>query len=253
MPEDNKKINIVHTPCKNCVFAVTEDNKQIGCLSGALDRFRLKGYEVLNAYDNESEFFVINNKKCIFLRNAEWWNKNALTNTDDALLLAQKENNIKYIALIKIDNKVSLETFTETITKICKNTISPSGILLYMDQKNNSQIKTKTLADILNKSKIQWRIQKFVDDLNETQKIKHIIQAAPINRYYFYIDPNHFNSSSFDLEGLNNKILDGLTFGCISIAGGLFFSYLTWQYAKANKNIDILLDTQYQIPYENIE
>lgn len=262
MPEgDDKKISLIHTPCKNCIFSVVEKNKQIGCASGALDGFRSRGYEIISAYDNESEFFVINNKKCIFFRNQAWWDKHrgilgtkhSDSTLDEAVSLAQKENNIKYIALIKIDNNVSLETFTDIITQICNNTILPAGILLYTDKKNNSQIKIKTLASILNKYSIPWRIQKFVDDLGETQKIKHIIQSAPINRYYFYIYPNNFSNSSFDLVGLNNKILDGLTFGCISIAGGLFFSYLSWQYAKTNKNIDILLDTQYQIKYENIE
>jgi hypothetical protein len=89
--------------------------------------------------------------------------------------------------------------------------------------------------------------------MNSTQKIKAIIQSAPMNRYYFYVQPQNFNKRSFDIQIINNKILDGLTFGCMNCGGALLFSYLSWQYAKNNQDIDILLDSKYHIKYENIK
>jgi hypothetical protein len=62
-----------------------------------------------------------------------------------------------------------------------------------------------------------------------------------------------FDSNNLNMSVLNTKILDGMVFGCLKIGGGLFFSYLSWQYAKLNKNIDILLDSQYHTYYENIK
>ena len=58
-------INAVHTPCKNCVFAIYDNITQTNCALHYLDIYRDKDIEILEAYDNDKEFYIINNKKCI--------------------------------------------------------------------------------------------------------------------------------------------------------------------------------------------
>lgn len=255
MPEVDKKISIVHTPCKDCVFAIyNESNTQIDCKTNMLTKFRDKGYEILEAYDNDKEFFVINNKKCIFMRNDSWFKNKKLESIEEAVVEANKENSIKYILLLEIDDKSTKQNIETTIDYFCGQNISPIGILVMIDQKHSLNIDIKTLAKYLDKQKIKWRIQKFIDlEMTGTQKIKAVVQSAPINRYYYHINPANFQVDIFDIDLVNNKLLDGIVFGCLDVAGGLLFSYLSWQYAKSNQNIDILLDTQYHLKYEELK
>lgn len=255
MPEaDNiKKLSVIHTPCKECVFATYDNNTQNGCSIGMIDKFKNAGYEILEVYDNEKEFFVINDKKCIFMRPHTWLEKTQCQNIEEARVLATTENNIKYILILDIDDNTTLESIQNTIGCFQTQNITPIGILVMTDQSHKLKVEIKQIAQLLNKQNIKWRIQKFIDqDMSFSQKIKAIVQSAPVNRYYFYVNPININADSIDIANLNNKILDGLVFGCLSMGGGLFFSYLSWQYAKLNNNIDIISDSTFHLNYEDI-
>jgi hypothetical protein len=251
---EDKKLNVIHTPCKECVFAEYQGNTQIGCTAGMLDKFKNAGYDIVEVYDNDKEFFVINNKKCLFMRPQNWLIKNNTNNINQALEIASKENQIKYILILDINNDTTLDSINATIAFFNEQKIVPAGILVMVDKKHKLQVDIKNIAKILDSTRIKWRIQKFIDeDLSFSQKIKAVIQSAPMNRFYLYLDPIKFNTAGLDMGFLNTKILDGLVFGCLNIGGGLFFSYLSWQYAKLNKGIDIILDKTLHIPYENIK
>lgn len=51
--------NIFETPCKDCVFAVYQGSSQTGCAFDRLEKFRKQGIEVVDAYDDDKEFFVV--------------------------------------------------------------------------------------------------------------------------------------------------------------------------------------------------
>ena len=66
-------INQVHTNCKDCVFAQYSNGKPTGCSAGRLDVYEKTGAEILEAYDDDNnEFFVINNRICVYHREKEW-------------------------------------------------------------------------------------------------------------------------------------------------------------------------------------
>lgn len=254
MQEDkDKKLNIIHTPCKECVFAEYEGNTQKSCAAGMLDKFKKSGYEIIEVYDDEQEFFVVNNKKCLFMRTKQWSDKHNFSNKKDAVTAAIDENKLKYILILTINENTTLNSVKDVLEFFNLQNILPAGILVITDKKYHLQVKINSIAKLLDSYQIKWRIQKFIDDLDFTQKIKAIIQSAPVNRFYFYIDPIEFDSKDLNISFINDKILDGLVFGCLKVGGGLFFSYLSWQYAKLNKGIDILLNNEFHISYEDIK
>lgn len=63
MPE----IKPVHTACKKCIFAEWEKNTQTGCFFNRTSKFD----DVLEVYDDDSEFFVINGRKCNYFKEGE--------------------------------------------------------------------------------------------------------------------------------------------------------------------------------------
>ena len=67
-------LTIVKTSCKNCIFAIYDKNTQYGCEHDRINKFKnLSTNLVIEAYDNDSNFFVIN-KFCNFYRDKTTWN-----------------------------------------------------------------------------------------------------------------------------------------------------------------------------------
>jgi hypothetical protein len=60
----------VQTSCKECVFATYDGKTQIGCLADRIIKFQDK---VIEAYDNDKEFYVINSF-CNYYRKRSWNN-----------------------------------------------------------------------------------------------------------------------------------------------------------------------------------
>lgn len=58
----------IKTNCKNCAFAIYEDSVQIACLFNRVEKFKP---DVIDAYDNEKQFFVIN-RLCTYYRDKAW-------------------------------------------------------------------------------------------------------------------------------------------------------------------------------------
>ena len=87
MIKSNNQIARLHTSCKDCIFirygacgSPIEEKSQSGCemklvgphidTEGQLSiRHVNSDIEVLEAYDDEEEFFVLNNTKCHYKRN----------------------------------------------------------------------------------------------------------------------------------------------------------------------------------------
>lgn len=64
MTEINKSL---HTSCKNCAFAEYNGKTQTGCYVNMIEHYKnseSKDVEVIEAYDEEKDFFIINNKFC---------------------------------------------------------------------------------------------------------------------------------------------------------------------------------------------
>lgn len=58
----------IQTNCKACVFSVYDGNTQTGCLHNRIEKFQPN---VIEAYDNDKEFYVINGM-CNLYRNSRW-------------------------------------------------------------------------------------------------------------------------------------------------------------------------------------
>jgi hypothetical protein len=64
--------DLTKTSCKNCVFASYDGNTQSDCKAGRIDIYREKDI-VIEAYDNDKEFFVIKGF-CNYYRSKSWNN-----------------------------------------------------------------------------------------------------------------------------------------------------------------------------------
>ena len=247
------KISIIHTPCKSCKFADYQDNIQTSCLLGKIDLYKKRNVEVLEVYDEEKSFFVINNKKCPSFRTEQWYTKKNIGSIEEAKALVYKENELKYIALIYSEPDMTIDNFKTIIDSLVSQEIRPKGVMVIREKNQKYLTSIKEMSLILNETKIPWRLQKFIDeDMNFDQKIRASIRSAPMDRFYFLIYPSKYIYCDF-IKKINKYIEDGNSFGCINLNDNLFFSYLTLTYIKNLKDIDLLYQTDIHTKYETID
>lgn len=60
-------VSVIHTSCKDCIFAKFNGNKQVDC---KLDRLKYHK-NIVEVYDEESEFFVVDKNFCLYYRTKE--------------------------------------------------------------------------------------------------------------------------------------------------------------------------------------
>lgn len=121
MIEINKE---AHTSCKNCVFALYQKETQIDCKLYRLDQFKKQRGEVLEAYDHDKEFFIVNNRKCFAYRDKVW--KESLDTDAEIIDAVAKELCITCDILVYVDRDTKLEDFKNTIRSISESTLKPN-------------------------------------------------------------------------------------------------------------------------------
>lgn len=147
----------IQTPCKNCCFATYSGITQIGCDAGRLEKFENIGTDIIEAYDEEKEFKVIN-RRCQYYREAKW----PFSNNTNRLEHARKECDIKCQVICVAHNTANT---LATLDGIINQTFQPRHISL-INPKNNVIDLTK-IRNLLQTSGIHWRIFVLQEDVKE--------------------------------------------------------------------------------------
>ena len=67
------KISVVSTTCRDCLFAEYNDDTQVGCHLGKIDKIKSHPvYELREATDNSKNFYVLNYHLCLHQRIKGW-------------------------------------------------------------------------------------------------------------------------------------------------------------------------------------
>jgi len=251
---NKKPISLVHTPCKLCVFADYSGITQIGCKLGYIEKYKEKKIEVLEVFDHEKNFYVINNKKCLGYRDKKWLENKDNIEESDLCNLVKKENSIKYIVIIKINDKDSEQEFKDIIESLLKQKILPKGIVIYKKKWINYDISNEFILNYMDQYSgiLYWRIKNFLDkDMSEKDLLKAAISSCAINRFYFLLELKNSIPDNC-IENIQNYIDSGGNFGCLNIYKNLFFSQITAQYCQNILKKDLLNDNSLQTNYEAI-
>lgn len=247
-----QQIDRIHTPCKNCVFSKYENNTQVDCLLNYISKYKENNTEVLEVYDEEKEFFVINKKKCIGYRENKWFDQFELSNAtlEEKISKYQELNRLHYLLVIDLKN-LNFDQLIYFIKSIHSLKYPPLKIILIRHVNNNIFEYEKIIhAFKENKISIPWRIQTMVDNSLSYKDILHNIIS--INKQYrFIVSIEDFNE---DLETIVNKansivhddlqsfqIIGNKNKTCIILSGPVY------RYSLKNDNKNILEDdTMYE-------
>lgn len=156
----------LHSPCKECVFAKYENNTQVDCHLGLINRYKEKNIEVIEAFDiDEKEFYIVNGKKCSGYKEEDYFTARGFADKT----LQEKVDYIKskfivnYAAVIDID-KLSQKQFVKLLSCLKKAKIPPSQIIVIRNA-NDDKSGIGMIMKCLNNSGIKcpWRTETIID------------------------------------------------------------------------------------------
>jgi hypothetical protein len=247
------QINKVHTPCKDCVFSIYEDITQTDCHLKYIDKYRDKNIEILEAYDNEKEFYVINGKKCIGYRESKWFKQFGLENSpiQDKVNKFTELNHLSYMIVIDL-KYFTLKHFNHLIEEVKKISISPEKII-FIRYQDNKDFTYDIIKNLLDKIKLgcKWRIQTMVDNSLDNKDILH--NCINLNKQHrFILSINKPANNIYKIIDKANYIVyeDLDQFNVISNKDktALIFSAPSYRWSIVVEKINILDDdNNYQI------
>jgi len=180
-------INPVHSSCKNCVFAIYENKTQTGCAIQYLDRYR-NITDIIEAYDDEKEFYIVNNKKCLGYRENSWFKDkgDAPLTIEDKKKIVLDSNHIDYVLFVdlKYFQSKDLNTLANQIQSL---KIKPKKIIFIRYQKDQKPEHTfDSIKKVLDDSKLDclWRIQTIVNDDSHYEILNNAVNLNKKYRFF---------------------------------------------------------------------
>ena len=166
MSED-KVISPVHTSCKSCAYAEYDDLTQVGCHLKIIDSLIKNEIEILDAYDEEKEFYVINNKYCIGYTTDEHLSKRSLNTLNEKIEYFHKNNYLKYCLFIDLKKFTTQDSLNNLVSLLADIKIKPTHMVFIRWKDICTELHSyENIQKILNQANIIdtiWRIQTMLD------------------------------------------------------------------------------------------
>lgn len=189
-----------HSPCKLCSFAKYEGITQTDCYLGFIDKYRNNHIEIIEAYDEDKEFYVINGKKCFGYKEDNYFKSRNLENSsiEEKIEYVKSKLKINYVAVVNV-KMFSLKELSEVFNTMSQLSVKPKNIVLvrYQDDKNIYPYEElKTLLD--NKMhNIKWRIQTIIDSQQSYEDCLHVVtNTHKKNNFILSINGDYSNLSN---------------------------------------------------------
>lgn len=157
-------ISIIHTPCKGCCFAEYEDKTQTGCLLNLLDEYKnLDGVDILEAYDDTHEFYIVNGKKCAAHKDQKYFKSKGMENstTEEKIKHINEVMKLKYLLAIDCKDKTP-EDLAEILDEVKISSVHPSAMAIVILRVENQEVyEVEKYYKVLNKSgiKCRWKVK----------------------------------------------------------------------------------------------
>jgi len=184
-----------NTPCKKCVFAEYEGDTQKDCQFRILDKYQELGVELIGAYDEEKEFFVIKDRICPYARGEQWLRDYG----DDIDGQLEKELQYKYNIVFFLDKDTDLEELLLGVEKINNSSICKPKLITLIRAKH-TKIKPSEIEERLNAMNIAaWKISNVMQDVPREKLIDDIVKLDKKNSVHVFV---------FDYSNIPDNLLD---------------------------------------------
>src|SRR5688572_199954 len=130
------------TGCVNCIFAQWEDNKQVGCKVGRLDKFVEQGDELDIDTDKDGKnFYVIKNRICLMLCTKDWLARHP--EVKDPAKEMRKRTALSADVMILVEDKHTLEGIRKTVHSLMQQSHKPAkvSVVLLSDKIHPAKVR----------------------------------------------------------------------------------------------------------------
>jgi hypothetical protein len=247
-----KEISVISTACKNCLFSIYDDTTQIGCALGRTDKVdNHPVYELIEAEDEEKEFYILNNHICPYQRTKTW------NHADDKDMVARvKEEVYMTWSAILFYRHNGVGSIEERIKELKSQTIPPKVVSLVIDPKDIDPADFKSLHQMMEDNFDIWYLQRVIqEDLPDRFTADLCFDKMKKHRFMFY---SYFESTqSIDLDyydKIHKFVIDDMNnYGIIKHKDSdnihhITISKITHQKYGGNGNH---VPIEYKIAYEN--
>lgn len=202
-----KKISVVSTTCKNCLFAIYEDDTQVDCELGKIEKINNHPiYEALEATDDEKNFYVLNYHLCLQQRVPGWVHDNKSMKEMKELVKEEIKMNWGAMLVLKEESKNDMSRVEKRLEEIINQTNPPKWISII---NNDVDLDVYWIINYLNIKGIMWSIESGKESIRHY--IDTIVNKFKKQKFVFYAVFESDKEIPSDLyDKLYNNILEDL-------------------------------------------
>ena len=180
-------IEQVHTPCKNCIFAVYKEKTQTGCKLGRTAKFQAAG-NLVEAEDTEKEFFIVNGRYCNAFQDP---NSKFAKNfkPEDWVATMRKGIQLRLSVLVVLENAQHYHDLDITAESLKNQTLPPHQVIFVNNQKTIRPSEFHARLFKLLGNSITWRINQICEpNASKGRAIDHAMTNVD-GAFYTVIEP----------------------------------------------------------------
>ena len=208
-------MTINNTPCKDCCFAIYDDITQVGCARNRIEKYKDNGAEIIEAYDEEKEFFVIKDRLCPFFRSKKWLDAFSEKSDEDMekILAFETMSSFHLIILLKEGSIEDLKDTIDSVPLEFKN-VPPTQITIIRPR--GSKVRPQDIKDLFTGVLVRWRIENLLVNRKDSEVI-HSAQKI-INTQYYCVCNAGYKFPKDYFKSIHKAVIDNLLqFGLIEV------------------------------------
>jgi len=147
----------ITTSCKNCVFAIYDGKTQTGCEFDRINKFKATGTDIIEAYDDEKEFYVIDGRRCLACKDHNW----AKANPGNHKKIVRKEVQLRCESFVYIDKNDDISKICTTVNGLLGQVLRPTVITLTRHPESSLHISklVRWFRNYMDNKNIEWRVE----------------------------------------------------------------------------------------------
>ena len=161
--ESHPTNNVVTTSCKNCAFAHYIENTQVSCDINRIDKFKENGVKILEAEDNEKEFYVIQTL-CSGFRSEAWEEAHR---GKDLIELFEKESSPRIGFMILLEEEKDPDQIRDDISVTIKSILEslkyPPRYVVIVSNISGYFALIESVQTICSEYDIDYRVMKITE------------------------------------------------------------------------------------------
>ena len=207
----NNRIKEIHTSCGDCTFEISSGATQTSCELGRIEKYRDRGAEIIEVYDGSGkEFFVINERICVYHRDKEWASNFAKSELKE---IVEKQIKIPYQCILITSDKIhsEVDSLELQVASLSKQHTPPSVISIivpsYSHIGGTEMYNTRiAIGEMMSpyEEKFDWTVQNVIrQDISTRSAVDLAIDSMYFKKklmYYIVFEEGFCIPESFSKE-----------------------------------------------------